>query len=165
MKNPKRILTGIVALTVCFSAFVSCGKKVDSGSSDTAETSETQTETTTKPETTTEPPTEKPTENPVDSLYGTDKEVYDALIKLSAGFNNPSSIRLVAKPKGALYPVYKISGENAFGGSASEWYMYDEDTKKMEPAMNHDSFELQTDTLDIILINKALEYHFNEVGY
>lgn len=165
MKNSKKILTGLLAVMACSVLFAACGNKSDSGSSDTAGTSESQTEPETTTETTTEAPTEEPTKNPIDSLFGTDREVYDALLKLSADFKNPSSIRLVAKPKGALYPVYKISGENSFGGSASEWYMYDEDTKKMEQAMNHDSFELQTDTLDIKCINEALEYHFSEMGY
>lgn len=165
MKNSKKILKGILAVTACSVLFAACGNKADSGGSDTAGTSESQTEPETTTETTTEAPTEEPTKNPVDSLFGTDREVYDALLKLSADFKNPSSIRLVAKPKGAFSPVYKISGENSFGGSASEWYMYDEDTKKMEPAMNHDSFELQTDTLDIKCINEALEYHFSEMGY
>ncbi len=168
MKNSKKILTGILAVTACSVLFAACGNKADSGSSDTAVTSESQTEPETTTETTTEAPTEEPTENPVDSLNRLDKELYDAVIKLSADFKNPSSIRIVSKVRADFNGTYKISGENSFGGSASSWYSYDSDTHSLKPSsIDYDSMnvELMSDSLDIMNVNKALEYHFSEMGY
>ncbi|MCM1506069.1 MAG: hypothetical protein NC177_02885 [Ruminococcus flavefaciens] len=172
MKNSKKILISILTVMACSVFFVGCGDKADSSSSDTAKTVESQTETETEPETTiettTEPTTEKTTENPVDSLISTDKDLYDAMIKLSADFKNPSSIRIVSKVRADFTGKYKISGENSFGGTVSAWYRYNPDTKTLEASsIDYDSMnvELMSDSMDIKEVNKALEYHFSEMGY
>ena len=170
MKNSKKILISILTVMACSVFFVACENKADSSGSDTTKTTESQTETEpeTTTETTTETPTEKTTENPVDSLSRLDKELYDAMIKLSADFKKPSSIRIVSKVRADFNGNYKISGENSFGGNASAWYSYDADTQTLKPSsIDYDSMnvELMSDSFDIMNVNKALEYHFSEMGY
>ena len=173
MKNSKKIIAiSIFAAMACSMFFTACGNEAGSNASDTAEKAEseteTETETETTTETTTEVPTEEPTKNPIDALSDDDRDLYEALLELSNGFKNPSSIRLVTKVRdfGTILN-YKISGENGFGATVTEWYDYNSDEKTLTPSVfDYDSmnFELYVSD-DIPRINKALEYHFQQVGY
>ena len=171
MKNSKKIIAiSIFAAMACSMFFTACGNEAGSNASDTAEKaeSETETETETTTETTTEVPTEEPTKNPIDSLDYMDRDLYEALLELSNEFKNPSSIRLVTKvdDQGTI-GNYKISGENGFGATVTEWYDYNSDEKTLTPSvLDYDSTNLELYVTDNIpRINKALEYHFQQVGY
>lgn len=174
MKNSKKIIAiSIFAAMACSMFFTACGNEAGSNASDTAEKAEseteTETETETTTETTTEVPTEEPTKNPIDALSDDDRDFYEALLELSNEFKNPSSIRLVTKVRGSWGTIgnYKISGENGFGATVTEWYDYNSDEKTLTPSVfDYDSMNLELYvTDDIPRINRALEYHFQQVGY
>lgn len=115
----------------------------------------------------TEVPTEAPTSISDTLKEGSEDHIYMALIDFSVSLKNPSSIQLVDAVFGADCYV-KISGENSFGGTSSDWYEYDVTNytiRNFDDAMDQTSLNMAIEAgsrpnWDINKINAALREYF-----
>ena len=128
--------------------------------------------------------------NPIDSLNSDESEVFEALIIALDTFTNPKSVRvmdisdirtrenLAVGPTDIRMVTIKLLGENSFGATIQNTYsLYFENgvvyggtgLGGIESVYNGSLVEssinvYSSDKIDVAKLNKALDYHWEELG-